>query len=259
LPIKRIKLSPVVKRTRQEAERATKIATKQFNRARRTLKKTFAKKKNQRRAVVAVLATAAVLSSVGAYSIHANAQQDRHYLRTQLNNRDVELDERKQRSQTLQESLQAVQQQKAETDAQLQKKAQEEAELKRQIDELAKQVSAKREREKQAQVKVASAKPEKAAPRKSTGGAGNCDAWLKAAGVSDMGNAKELISRESGCNPGAVNSDSGACGVAQELPCGKSGCGGDGACQVRWMNDYVESRYGSWSAAVAHHDAKNWY
>lgn len=89
---------------------------------------------------------------------------------------------------------------------------------------------------------------------------GGCSSWLSAAGVSDIASAQRLIAKESGCNPNARNSSSGACGVAQELPCGKSGCSlGDGACQVRWMNSYVLSRYGSWSAALAFHNANNWY
>lgn len=89
---------------------------------------------------------------------------------------------------------------------------------------------------------------------------GTCADWIAAAGIQDVSNALELIGRESGCNPNAMNSSSGACGVAQELPCGKSGCSlGDGACQVRWMNGYVIGRYGSWSAAVAFHNAHNWY
>lgn len=90
--------------------------------------------------------------------------------------------------------------------------------------------------------------------------AGGCEAWIAQAGIVDTINAIELIRRESNCNPNAVNGSSGACGVAQELPCGKSGCVlGDGACQVRWMNDYVQSRYGSWANAVAFHDRMNWY
>ncbi len=89
---------------------------------------------------------------------------------------------------------------------------------------------------------------------------GTCDAWIAAAGILDVVNARELIRRESGCNPLAVNPTSGACGVAQELPCGKSGCAwGDGACQVAWMNRYVLQRYGSWANAVAFHNANNWY
>lgn len=89
---------------------------------------------------------------------------------------------------------------------------------------------------------------------------GSCAEWIAAAGIADVANANELIRRESGCNPLAVNSSSGACGIAQELPCGKSGCSiTDGACQVRWMNSYVSGRYGSWANAVAFHNANNWY
>lgn len=89
---------------------------------------------------------------------------------------------------------------------------------------------------------------------------GSCASWIASAGISDVANAKDLIQRESGCNPNAVNPSSGACGVAQELPCGKSGCSlGDGACQVAWMKSYVLARYGSFANAIAHHNANNWY
>lgn len=89
---------------------------------------------------------------------------------------------------------------------------------------------------------------------------GTCSEWIAAAGITDIANAVELIKRESGCRPSATNPSSGACGVAQELPCGKSGCARtDGACQVRWMNSYVIGRYGSWAAAVSFHNANNWY
>lgn len=55
-----------------------------------------------------------------------------------------------------------------------------------------------------------------------------------------------IISRESGGNAFAVNPSSGACGLAQELPCGKSGCTlGDAACEINWMRSYCISRYGS--------------
>lgn len=89
---------------------------------------------------------------------------------------------------------------------------------------------------------------------------GTCSEWLAQAGVTDIDNAIWLINRESGCNPNAVNPSSGACGIGQEYPCGKSGCSlGDGACQVAWMNKYVSERYGSWAGAVAFHQTHNWY
>jgi len=87
-----------------------------------------------------------------------------------------------------------------------------------------------------------------------------CLNWLYNAGVEEIDTALYLISKESGCDPYAVNRQSGACGVAQELPCGKSKCEwGDGQCQVHWMNDYVHERYGSWAAAVAFWRANRYY
>lgn len=89
---------------------------------------------------------------------------------------------------------------------------------------------------------------------------GSCSDWINAAGITDQGSASELIQRESGCNPYSVNVSSGACGVGQALPCGKTGCEmGDGACQTVWMNQYVMGRYGSWSAALNFHNANGWY
>ena len=89
---------------------------------------------------------------------------------------------------------------------------------------------------------------------------GDCATWVSQAGIDDVASANALIAKESGCNPNAVNRSSGACGVAQELPCGKSGCQlGDGACQVKWMNGYVINRYGSWANALAFHRSHNWY
>lgn len=100
-------------------------------------------------------------------------------------------------------------------------------------------------------------KPVKTAVKKPSG---TCESWISAAGITDKVSARELIRRESNCNPNAVNPSSGACNVAQELPCGKSGCQlGDGACSVRWMHRYVLQRYGSWSAALRFHDRNHWY
>ncbi len=89
---------------------------------------------------------------------------------------------------------------------------------------------------------------------------GTCSEWMAAAGITDYANASYLIQKESGCNPYAVNRSSGACGVGQALPCGKTGCAmGDGQCQTIWMNSYVMGRYGSWAAAANHHRSYGWY
>lgn len=89
---------------------------------------------------------------------------------------------------------------------------------------------------------------------------GNCATWLAAAGISDVANAMWIISRESGCNPLAVNQSSGAEGIAQALPYSKTGCArGDAVCQLKWMNGYVEQRYGSFAGAVTFWRANGWY
>lgn len=55
-----------------------------------------------------------------------------------------------------------------------------------------------------------------------------------------------IVAHESGGNAFAVNPSSGACGLAQELPCGKSGCTlGDANCELNWMRQYCIDRYGS--------------
>lgn len=85
---------------------------------------------------------------------------------------------------------------------------------------------------------------------------------MQAAGISqaDWPAAEKLIMRESSWKAGNTNPSSGACGLAQELPCGKSGCGlYDSVCQLRWANTYVDSRYGGWSQALGFHYRNNWY
>jgi hypothetical protein len=89
---------------------------------------------------------------------------------------------------------------------------------------------------------------------------GTCTSWMAAAGIVDTANASQLLTWESHCNPNAINPSSGACGLAQELPCGKSGCSlGDGACQMVWFNKYVIERYGTMAAAVDFHVKNGWY
>lgn len=124
----------------------------------------------------------------------------------------------------------------------------EKAKLKAELEKAQKDLQAKRNRA------VAYAEP----VRQVFGG--TCAEWVAQAGITDGSSAMQLIQKESGCNPNAINRSSGACGVAQELPCGKSGCRlGDGACQVRWMHSYILGRYGSWANALAFHRSHSWY
>lgn len=81
---------------------------------------------------------------------------------------------------------------------------------------------------------------------------GTCHDWMRQAGITDMVNAHILIMRESGCNPNAVNPSSGACGIGQQLPCGKwSHTWNDPIGGMKDMQIYVMNKYGSWANAVA--------
>ncbi len=92
--------------------------------------------------------------------------------------------------------------------------------------------------------------PDPASPRRcSTAAAAPPAEWMAAAGIasSDWGYVDYIVSRESGWNPNATNSSSGACGLVQALPCSKvPGNGYDPVDNLRWGNGYAVGRYGSW-------------
>jgi len=72
--------------------------------------------------------------------------------------------------------------------------------------------------------------------------------------------AAELIGKESGFNPFAVNPTSGACGVCQSLPCAKMNCElSDIDCQLDWQWNYIANRYGTITKALAFHQINGWY
>jgi Tfp pilus assembly protein PilV len=156
------------------------------------------------------------------------------------------------------QQLQQTLQEKVELQKVLEKKQMDSQETQKQIEQLKKELQAKKDSQARALAEAQKAPTRPVQARVAV--SGTCAEWIAAAGITDVQNAAELIRRESGCNPNAINRSSGACGVAQELPCGKSGCAlGDGACQVRWMNGYVLNRYKSWAAAVQFHNRNNWY
>lgn len=157
-------------------------------------------------------------------------------------------------------SLNKVKDDKRNSDNSLREQREKAEKLERENQSLKAELQAKREAKKHT---ITAAKTKQLTEQKrvtAVAVSGTCEEWIAAAGITDLASAKELIRRESNCNPNAVNPSSGACGVAQELPCGKSGCKlGDGACQVAWMKQYVTSRYGSFANAIAFHNRNNWY
>lgn len=86
--------------------------------------------------------------------------------------------------------------------------------------------------------------------------------WMRAAGIpeSHWSYVDSIVSRESGWNPNAINRSSGACGLGQQLPCGKwAGAWNDPVAALRAMTGYVSSRYGGWAGAVAFWNLHHWY
>lgn len=81
---------------------------------------------------------------------------------------------------------------------------------------------------------------------------------------SDFSCTDQLAMRESGWKTTATNPSSGAYGVAQSLPASKMASAGadwrtNGRTQINWMISYMNERYGSPCAALAHSHRVGWY
>lgn len=108
------------------------------------------------------------------------------------------------------------------------------------------------------QVEIIGTKPEHT---QYTGG-GTKTEWLAASIIPQeaWGAADAIVSQESSWNPNATNPTSGACGLAQALPCSKvPGNPYDPVNSLNWMNGYVMGRYGGWEEALVFKRANGWY
>lgn len=91
---------------------------------------------------------------------------------------------------------------------------------------------------------------------------GDKSSWMAAAGIpqSEWWAVDSIVSRESGWNPNAVNPSSGACGLGQQLPCGKwAGAWNDPVAALKGQHGYVVARYGGYAQAVAFWNQNHWY
>lgn len=91
---------------------------------------------------------------------------------------------------------------------------------------------------------------------------GNKQEWLAASGIpeSEWWAVDSIVSRESSWNPNAVNKSSGACGLGQQLPCGKwPGAWNDPVAALKAQYEYVKQRYGGYAQAVAFWNKNHWY
>lgn len=110
----------------------------------------------------------------------------------------------------------------------------------------------------QTQVEVIGSKP---AFLPYTGGGSKSD-WLAASNIPEesWGYADFMVTRESGWNPNAMNKSSGACGLAQALPCSKLGPSWNNpVVALNWMHGYVSGRYGGWEGAYNFWNKNHWY
>lgn len=85
---------------------------------------------------------------------------------------------------------------------------------------------------------------------------------MAAAGIQpkDYGAVDYIVSHESSWNENATNASTGAHGLIQALPYGKTGCGwSDGVCQLKWASTYAVDRYGSWWGAYSFWRANHWW
>lgn len=142
-------------------------------------------------------------------------------------------------------------------DTELNSKKQNQKEIKKLESELEKVRQEKEYFEKRAQAK--------ADARKNNvvyAASGSKDQWLAASGIpaSDWGYVDYIISHESGWNPDAVNASSGACGLAQQLPCGKwPNTWNDPVGALKDAHTYAVDRYGSWAGAYHHWAVNHWW
>lgn len=93
-------------------------------------------------------------------------------------------------------------------------------------------------------------------------GGGSKTEWLAASNIPEesWGYANFMVQKESGWNPNSVNKSSGACGLAQALPCSKLGPNwSNPVVALNWMNGYVNGRYGGWEGAYNFWTKNRWY
>lgn len=197
------------------------------------------------------IAFAIVLVALGTYLTYLEPHTLEAKQRVELESTIKQLNE-------TQKNLQSEKTQSAEQDAKRQKQIEE---VQKKLRETEKQLQAKRSTPQAATAYAAEAPVSTPAPKQYTGG-GNKETWMAAAGIPQehWWAVDSIVSRESGWNPNAVNASSGACGLAQALPCSKMGPNwSDPVVALKWQYNYVNARYGGYPQAVAFWNANHWY
>lgn len=202
---------------------------------------------NFRKHIITPIAILIVLSFAGIAAANLTTAH------TQLETKKVEL-------QSTQDKIKLLQLKYGDLESKLQKAEASQTTNKDQIDQLEQQ---KNELDRQLQTTKAQLQAKADIKRNTVSAASvSKEQLMLSAGITagDHYYADWLINKESSWNPNAVNPSSGACGLAQALPCSKLGPNwNDTQTALTWMSTYVKNRYGTWYAAVQFHKANNWY
>jgi len=194
-----------------------------------------------------IVATSALIIGFGCVAAVDNFRQIQHTQR--------EIQRLESERQDLHKKTEQLEQEKHKNLKQIEDQKKTEDQLKQEIEKLQ---AAKAEKARLAAL-TASPKAFAAEPVKASG---SCADWMAAAGIPLTNATNTLILKESGCSPTAVNPSSGACGIPQALPCSKiSHCGTEPVCQLKWMDQYVKGRYGTWESALStwYSRSPHWY
>ena len=198
--------------------------------------------------LVATIAYIGFQDAVRTWQNLQNQKNSIEQLNTEYKKLDKELDHTKESKQKSQEEVQKLEEEK---------KKLEEERLR-----LESELQAKAEAK--AKLAASSSRVINAATGTQTASAisGDKSSWLAASSIpqDQWGSADWLVTKESGWNPNAINRSSGACGLAQALPCSKVGANPhDPVVSLNWMNGYVNGRYGGWPQAYAFWQKNKWY
>lgn len=216
--------------------------------------------------ILVVIASILLITFIGVGITKVKSgEQLKEFQKIQLQNRDNELKLEQIETQKLKNRLNDGEKKSQE---ELQKLRQEIDERKQNEERLERELQAKLQRQNDEESRLArlaekavnTATQTKTASAASYGG--NKQSWLEASGIpsSEWWAVDSIVSRESSWNPNAVNASSGACGLGQQLPCGKwAGAWNDPVAALKAQYQYVKDRYGGYPQAVSFWNANKWY
>jgi len=196
-----------------------------------------------------------VLLSIGLFGFIALAVTNIQRTNTKLKFEQIEVKSNEAKLIELNIKYDQLLKQKTNTDSEKQDQLNKIQELENERKRLEGELQAKRNKESSDRQKLAVA-AQKASGIAVASASSGCADWMAQAGIPQTQATNKLILKESGCNPRAVNPTSGACGIPQAWPCSKlpNGVNTDPVTQLRWMDNYVKVRYGTWDNALA-----TWY